>query len=267
MGRDDFRPWVGAIQARALADRQEVERAEALFEQSIQEASSTHVGFVVMQYQVCFGEEKALQKLPEWVNQRPDDPAIHAVAATMFRGAGELDRALPFAEEAARLAEGDDVMKLTAHVELGQIRYDQGDFLAAETSWLTVLEIDPDNPYALNNLAYMYVADLSTAAKALALAKRAAQRLPTNPSVLDTYGWALAQTGDHAEAVNYLQRAVGLAPSPASHYHLGWAEEQRGYRDQARRQYEMALQLMDEQEDLDLELKQLITEALQRVQE
>jgi len=266
MDQEELRPWLKAVQARALAAKQQTDQAEALFDQAIRDSGSEQIGFVVRQYELAFGQDRVLQDIPEWVSMRPDDPAIRTVASPLFRGAGQLNRALPLAKEAAQLAEGDATLLLTAHIELGQTSYDLGDFPAAEVSWLKVLEIHPNNPFALNNLAYMYVADMNVPEKALPLAKRVAALMPANASILDTYGWALAQTGSYADAVNYLQRAVSLEPTPGSRYHLGRTEELRGYPDQARRQYEMALELMNEQETDDPQLRQAINQALQRVQ-
>ena len=56
-----------------------------------------------------------------------------------------------------------------------------------------ILTIDPDHVQALNNLAYVYHAAADE--RSLALAERAFELAPEDPTVADTYGWILTERG------------------------------------------------------------------------
>lgn len=70
------------------------------------------------------------------------------------------------------------------------------------------IELSPNMAVALNNLAWAYY--LQKDEKAVAMAKRAYDAAPTSASVLDTYGWILAERGDLNLGVEILSRAVAL---------------------------------------------------------
>ena len=96
----------------------------------------------------------------------------------------------------------------------------QGNLKKAMADYERILKQGPDTVVALNSLAWLY--HQGGDERAIRLAARAHEVDPKNPDVLDTYGWLLVQTGDPAEGVGMLQRAVDAAPSRASiRYHLG----------------------------------------------
>ena len=78
--------------------------------------------------------------------------------------------------------------------------------------WLAKVVADnPRNPVALNELAWAQVQ--ARHPQALDTARKAAQLLPDNPTVLDTLGMALAQAGQREPAITALRTAVQLAPT------------------------------------------------------
>ncbi|TFW19284.1 XrtA/PEP-CTERM system TPR-repeat protein PrsT [Duganella callida] len=103
-----------------------------------------------------------------------------------------------------------------------------------------MLKVNPKNPVALNNLAWVY--QQTRDARALATAEQAAQLSPNNPSVMDTLGWLLLEQGDHARALALLQKAVGGAPqAPELRYHLAVALSKSGDKPGARKELEKVL--------------------------
>lgn len=63
----------------------------------------------------------------------------------------------------------------------------------------------------LNQLAWIYYQQSKTD-QALPLARMAAQLDPENPKILDTLAQVLARHGDHAEAVQWMQKAAVIDP-------------------------------------------------------
>lgn len=71
------------------------------------------------------------------------------------------------------------------------------------------IELSPNMPIALNNLAWMYYEVKDE--RALPMAKKAASLAPKSPEVLDTYGWILVELGSVKEGIEILEQAAVLA--------------------------------------------------------
>jgi putative PEP-CTERM system TPR-repeat lipoprotein len=98
---------------------------------------------------------------------------------------------------------------------------------AATAGYQRVLEIDPDNAVALNNLAWIMIENKDP--KAVEYAERAHRLAPFNPSVLDTLGWAVTRSGDPKRGAELLRMAASLAPAqPEIRLHLGKALVETG---------------------------------------
>jgi len=74
-----------------------------------------------------------------------------------------------------------------------------------------LLDVEPENPVALNNLAWLYLEEGD--AQALSLARRAYLIQPKSPDILDTYGWIMVKLGNKKDGMAMLERAFELAPN------------------------------------------------------
>jgi len=95
------------------------------------------------------------------------------------------------------------------------------------------LTVQPDNAVVMNNLAWLYheVGD----GRALNLANKAYEKARNRPEIIDTYGWILFESGEHARALAILQEALLLGPShPEITYHVGVALLKMDRREEAR---------------------------------
>ena len=79
----------------------------------------------------------------------------------------------------------------------------------ALTWYEKTVEISPNSPIALNNLAWLYYERKDP--RALELAKRAAQLAPSSAEILDTFGWILVESGNIKEGIVVLERAASIA--------------------------------------------------------
>jgi tetratricopeptide (TPR) repeat protein len=86
------------------------------------------------------------------------------------------------------------------------------DYVRSDRDLLKSLEVNPDEAYVLNYLAYSwlereYKMDLSLQMLEKAYAKRS-----NDPYIIDSVGWAYYLIGDYTKAENFLKRAVELMP-------------------------------------------------------
>ncbi len=105
---------------------------------------------------------------------------------------------------------------------IGTMALEKGDLDEAEKALKRAIELDPQNPEALNNLSWLY----STAndqrfrrpEEALELALKAAQLRPDEPHILDTLAEALFTNGRIKEAIELEKRATELTRGSKEHY-------------------------------------------------
>ena len=109
--------------------------------------------------------------------------------------------------------------------ELADLYEKQKKYSEAVKLYESVLENNPDNELAINNLASIltqHIGDEKSLAHAMKLAKRF--EYSDQPVYIDTLGWIYYKTGDAKKASDLLSRAVELAPKvPHFNYHLGMA--------------------------------------------
>ncbi|HZT35887.1 MAG TPA: tetratricopeptide repeat protein, partial [Nitrososphaera sp.] len=85
---------------------------------------------------------------------------------------------------------------------------------------------------------------------AITMAQSARRRLPENPNVADTLGFAYVKKGVYSSAIELLQEATKNDPKSASaHYHLGLAYEKTKDLAKAREQFVQAAKLEPESSD------------------
>jgi tetratricopeptide (TPR) repeat protein len=74
------------------------------------------------------------------------------------------------------------------------------------------LDIDPNNPTAINGLGFLLVESGKDVRRGLELCKKAVEKRPQNAAYLDSLGWAYYKAGELVEARQWLRRALDLAP-------------------------------------------------------
>lgn len=139
--------------------------------------------------------DRAHEALRQWLAEQPDDVAVRGVLAASLQAQG-LNR-------------------------------------QAVEEYLMVLERDPNNVTALNNIAWLYQ-DAGNP-EGVKYAERAHALVPGRAEITDTLGWLLVQNGDVSQGLVLLQEAAAKAPHiPDIRYHMIVALDKAGRRDEAR---------------------------------
>lgn len=133
----------------------------------------------------------------------------------------------------------------------GIARERSGDWPRAEADFLRALELSPEQPYVLNYLGYSWADQGMHLDRAKAMLLRATELRPQDGNIADSLGWVLFRLGDHAGAVQWLERAVELEPrSSVINDHLGDSYWAVGRQREARFQWRRAQTLDPEPEEL-----------------
>jgi tetratricopeptide (TPR) repeat protein len=152
---------------------------------------------------------------------------------------GDIPGALAAFQAARQLAPADarPVLDLA-------LLYDRlGRSQQAHQEYESVIRLQPENPTALNNLAYLEAEEGVDLDRALAQAQRAQQKLPGDLDVQDTLALVYIRENLTNAGIRLLRDLVSRRPdSAAFHLHLAMAFYQKGERFLARRELEAALQ-------------------------
>ena len=122
---------------------------------------------------------------------------------------------------------------------------------SAEADFLTALELEPDQPFVLNYLAYSWVEQKTNLEQAEEMLIKAVDRRPRDGYIVDSLGWVYYRLERFEEAVSYLERAIELRPQdPTINDHLGDAYWRVGRKREARIQWSRALSLDPDAEEI-----------------
>ena len=121
---------------------------------------------------------------------------------TMLRAGGKRAEAEKMAADWLREKPKDAAFRYY----LGDVAMTESNFPAAETHYRTVLEVQPRNALAMNNVAWLVIKQGKPGG--LALAQQANDILPGKPQLMDTLAIALAAEGKMPQALELQKSAV-----------------------------------------------------------
>jgi tetratricopeptide (TPR) repeat protein len=125
-------------------------------------------------------------------------------------------------------------------------------FEPTEEHLLTYLQMEPDDPDALNFLGYLYAVQNVKLDEAERLLKRALELDPENGFYLDSLGWVYYRKGDGPRAVELIRRALLAMDNDDAEVrdHLGDAYLLNGDTERAVEEWERARRLDPKREGL-----------------
>ena len=169
----------------------------------------------------------------------------------LYTQANRTKDAIGAANQALGVARGLERRQI-AQLTLASAQQMGGDHAGAEATLRAILKESPGNPIALNNLGYFLLERNERIDEALKMIQEAVKVDPTNPSYLDSLGWAFFKLGKLSDAEKHLKEAAKLDSLSATiNEHLGDVYLKQGRADDARRQWQKALELASEKSDLD----------------
>ncbi len=96
---------------------------------------------------------------------------------------------------------------------LARILMESKRYEEAVEAYKKVIEFNPNDVPAINNLAYLLMDNLDKPKEALRYSEKAAALSPADANVLDTYGWNYALIGENAKALGPLGNALSIEPN------------------------------------------------------
>lgn len=186
-----------------------------------------------------FGRRRLRAATTGFAGRQPE--AVRLLVRAEARGAGgDVAGAIASLEESTKV----DAAFLAAHVMLAALYEQRSDFDRAAERYRQVLGLDPNQPIALNNLAYHLAVRKRQPQEALGYAEKAYTLSGANPTIADTLGWVQHLLGRDQEAVRLLLAAARALPDNAEvHLHLAVVHAALGQTEEAKQELAAALKL------------------------
>jgi tetratricopeptide (TPR) repeat protein len=186
--------------------------------------------------------EEAIVLLEEMIDRRPERFDAAQLLGNIYRGHERFAEAAPVYDTAVERL-GTPTAKDWPLFYFRAIAFERtSQWDRAEADFLKALELEPEQPYVMNYLAYSWIEQGEHYDDALDMLIRAVELRPEDGFIVDSLGWVYYRLGDYENAVKYLERAVELTPTdPTINDHLGDAYWQVGRHVEARFQWRRAL--------------------------
>ena len=128
---------------------------------------------------------------------------------------------------------------------------------------ISSLEVNPDQAYVINYLAYSWIEQGVKIEKSLSMLEKANKIKSNDPYIIDSLGWALFKLERYKESKNYLQLALRLMPAdPIVNDHYGDVLWKNGNVIQARYYWNYVLNLEKAEKDLKEKIQKKLIKGL-----
>ncbi len=183
---------------------------------------------------------KAEEAFKASIEKNPESMRAYLALARIYLAEKRQDKAI----DQYKKIIAKNPKQVGAHMMLGMIYEFEKKNDLSEEQYRKALAINPDFIPAANNLAYMLAEQGRNLDEALGLAKKAKEKAPDEPNVMDTLGWVYYKKGLYESAISELQDCLEKMPdNPTVYYHLGLAYYKNGNIEKSRAQLEKSLKI------------------------
>jgi len=146
--------------------------------------------------------------------EKPNEKILFDIA-NFYKNAKEYKQAIKYYTKVLEIVGDDLEIKSDLFYRRGASNERMGNYEEADKDMLLSLEIDPNDAYVLNYLAYSWLERDYKIKEAMGMLEKAYSLTENDPYIIDSIGWAYFLTDDYVKAETYLKRAVELMPDDA----------------------------------------------------
>lgn len=235
---NDPRGLIGLAETYGLQER--FDQAIATLQDELKKTPERHLFRLALANMAVRGKkyELAITEYQKLLEKSPKSYDVWLRLGEVYR----LSNNIPKAVEGFRMATEVNPNDTMGQLKLALIFEADGRRMDAKPLYEKILKLEPDNPVALNNLAYTLADTGGDLDFALTLAQKARAKAPQSPDIADTLGWIYIKKNLSDNAIQIFQDLTQKHPDRAVfHYHLAMALYQKGEKPQAKRAAELAL--------------------------
>jgi len=194
--------------------------------------------------------------------EKPNEKILFDIA-NFYKNAKEYEQAIKYYTKVLGIVGDDLQIKSDLFYRRGASNERMGNYEEADRDMLLSLEINPDDAYVLNYLAYSWLERDYKIKEAMEMLEKAYSLTENDPYIIDSIGWAYFLTDDYVKAETYLKRAVELMPDDAIvNDHYGDILWKLGRKIQARYFWKSVSKMEDVDEELLQKINQKIIKGL-----
>ena len=146
--------------------------------------------------------------------KKPNEKILFDIA-NFYRNAKEYEQAIKYYTIVLGIVRDDLEIKSDLFYRRGASNERMRNYEEADRDMLLSLEINPNDAYVLNYLAYSWLERDYKIRDAIEMLEKAYSLKENDPYIIDSIGWAYYLTDDYVKAETYLKRAVELMPDDA----------------------------------------------------
>jgi tetratricopeptide (TPR) repeat protein len=149
-----------------------------------------------------------------------------------------------------------------------QARQKPEPFWLEEAVYKKILTLSPDNPYALNNLGYLYAEYGVNSQLSQDLCQKAVNLSPDNPGFRDSLGWASFKNRDFITSEQELKKSLAMRSNVYEpNYHIATLYYATGQLEKAEKYYRQALKIKPDSSETLNNLAYLLAEQNKDIDE
>ncbi len=226
--------------ARVYTAQKEFDKARAALDEGLKKSNNSALLLAQLgnTEAVAGNYDAALAAFQKLIAVNPKVVRERLQLADVLALKGDDKAALAMYGEAAGLAPSE----LGPNLQFADALSQAGRIPEARAQYLAILKAHPDDPLALNGMAFFIAEKGGNLDEALGFAQRALQKVPGQPSFSDTIACIYLKKGLRDSALQVFGNLVKKYPNyPAFRYHLGMALLDKGDKKSAREELETAL--------------------------
>ena len=265
---EGLKPYFDAVKASELFKQGQGNKAFELYTQALASTKNTFQFSKIFRMMTqTSGDQKMLAKADSLISKFKGRWIVYSMVGDLYR----KNKKYAKADQCYKKMLGMKIPKkaqFTAYKMLSDVSASTGNDSLSAKYLQKALELAPNHPGILNDLAYYYVNIDNNPKQALRYVKKAMRLLPGNPSLIDTYAWVIAKSGDYKQAEALLVQLTEVGrkiKSPAQLYHLGYVYEMQGDKRKAKGFYKQALAYI--KDGRDEKLRKDVQEGLKRTED
>ncbi len=191
--------------------------------------------------------------LKSYAESDPQNIEIYGYLGQLYYSQKKYSEAIDQFEKFLELEpDNADVMYL-----LGSLYLELGERFKAVEFYSKSIIINPDHDGSLNSLGYIYAEDGVRLDEAKQLIEKALKIDPSNGAYFDSLGWVYFKKKMYSEALENLQLANTKMKDPVIYEHLGDVYYEMNQMSEAKRYWELSLELLPNQERIIHKLSQI----------
>jgi tetratricopeptide (TPR) repeat protein len=253
---DDWRSYLDL--GRILMDGQIFERALKEFNKVIELEPKSFFGWLFAGISLVHMDslERSKSYLHKSLDIEPRDRLGNYYLGSVYAQQNLNAEAVPFLENALL----EDPGWMAALIPLAGAYESLKEYALSDSLFQKALSLEPNNDLVLNNYAYSLSERGERLFEAEKMAKKALEINPDNGAYLDTMGWIYYKQGKYQKALGFIEKSFSQRKSGIVAGHLGDVYEKLNLMNKAREYWETALELDQNQPEIQRKLNRLAEE-------